>query len=300
MPRYTYVIPADRDVSPNIQKHFQDEPLALWPGLKGSLAEGRKPCIRQNCAACARGDKHADEAGWRTNGGTGYAWLFCHEKIRVFRFRQTRSGQIARAVLGDQPLSGVRVVDCSGGYNGAPCARQYCYARRRRAVQDLEKEFPGAVAVRVFVSWPAPLLARALSLRGLELTLPEFRVRASDPKARIIDWNDNVASPPGVQQIQNMFREYPDQLYHWADDPAAPADTHRAERELRPLVIARTMSLGSQSENGARPRAVLRSVLHTLRKTGGNVTTRFQRGLDVSASDSTLSPCQTLFAIDSS
>jgi len=217
----------------------------------------------------------------------------------VFRFRQIRSGQIARAVLGDQPLSGVRVVDRSGGDNGAPCARQYCYAHRRRAVQDLEKEFPGAVAVRVFVSWLAPLLARALSLRGLELTLPEFRVRASDPKARIIDWNDNVASPPGVQQIQNIFRENPDQHCHWADDPALPADTHRAERELR-LVIARTMSFGSQSENGARPRAVLRSVLHTLRKTGGNVTTRFQRGLDVLASDSTLSPCQTLFAIDSS
>lgn len=31
----------------------------LWPAIKGSLAEVRKPCIRPNCAACARGDKHA-------------------------------------------------------------------------------------------------------------------------------------------------------------------------------------------------------------------------------------------------
>src|SRR2546425_10164963 len=30
----------------------------LWPAIKGSLAEIRKPCIRPNCAACARGDKH--------------------------------------------------------------------------------------------------------------------------------------------------------------------------------------------------------------------------------------------------
>jgi len=31
---------------------------ALWPALKGSLAKVYKPCIRTNCPACARGDKH--------------------------------------------------------------------------------------------------------------------------------------------------------------------------------------------------------------------------------------------------
>jgi len=30
----------------------------LWPALKGSLAKVYKPCIRKNCPACARGDKH--------------------------------------------------------------------------------------------------------------------------------------------------------------------------------------------------------------------------------------------------
>ena len=31
----------------------------LWPAIKGSLAEVRKPCIRAKCPACARGEKHA-------------------------------------------------------------------------------------------------------------------------------------------------------------------------------------------------------------------------------------------------
>jgi hypothetical protein len=31
---------------------------ALWPALKGSLTKVYKPCIRKNCPACARGDKH--------------------------------------------------------------------------------------------------------------------------------------------------------------------------------------------------------------------------------------------------
>ena len=40
------------------QKLFRDKLLALWPAIKGSLAQVRKPCIRPNCPVCARGDKH--------------------------------------------------------------------------------------------------------------------------------------------------------------------------------------------------------------------------------------------------
>ena len=40
------------------QKLFLKKLPALWPALKGSLAQVHKPCIRPNCPACARGDKH--------------------------------------------------------------------------------------------------------------------------------------------------------------------------------------------------------------------------------------------------
>lgn len=36
----------------------QQQIQALWPALKGSLAKVYSPCIRKNCAACARGDQH--------------------------------------------------------------------------------------------------------------------------------------------------------------------------------------------------------------------------------------------------
>ena len=41
-----------------MQKRFREQLMALWPALKGSLAQVRKPCIRPDCRACARGDKH--------------------------------------------------------------------------------------------------------------------------------------------------------------------------------------------------------------------------------------------------
>jgi predicted GIY-YIG superfamily endonuclease len=39
-------------------KKWKKEIQSLWPAAKGSLAKIYKPCIRKNCPACARGDKH--------------------------------------------------------------------------------------------------------------------------------------------------------------------------------------------------------------------------------------------------
>lgn len=244
--------------------------------------------------------RHADETGWRTDGCNGYAWLFCTKTISLFRFRQTRAGSVAQEALGDQPLEGVLVVDRYNGYNRAPCQLQYCYAHLLRETQDLEKEFPNEVEVSVFVSIFAPLLSAAIRLRGQGLKLPEFLAQAGKLKEQITDWSENAASHSGIQRVQNIFRNHPARLYHWAEDPEVPAENNFAERELRPLVIARKISFGSQSTQGALTRETLMSVLHTLRKRGGNATALFVRALNALAVDDALSPYDALFKIDSS
>ena len=50
-------IPTMNDKTPAMEK-WRKEIGALWPAAKGSLAKVYKPCIRKNCPACARGDKH--------------------------------------------------------------------------------------------------------------------------------------------------------------------------------------------------------------------------------------------------
>jgi hypothetical protein len=42
----------------SIHQQFVQKFRPLWPALKGSLAQVRKPCIRPNCPACATGRKH--------------------------------------------------------------------------------------------------------------------------------------------------------------------------------------------------------------------------------------------------
>ena len=270
-------------------------------GALHQLARRLEPVCAKLVAEFRRSPvKQADETGWRTDGHNGYAWLFCTQNLSVFRFRQSRSAQVAHQVLGRRPLPGVLVVDRYHGYNRAPCALQYCYAHLLRDVQDLEKEFPDHAEVQRFVGELAPLLARAMHLPGFKLTRAEFLKLARQTRLEIKLLTHAPAQHPGIQKIQNIFREKAQRLYHWARDPKIPADNNRSERELRPLVIARKISFGSQSEVGARTREVLMSVLHTLAKRSQDVALAFQHALDRLAENESRDPYAALFRFDSS
>jgi transposase len=244
--------------------------------------------------------KHADETGWRTDGQNGYAWLFCTPDISIFRFRKTRSGTVAREVFGQEPLPGVLVVDRYNGYNKAPCTIQYCYAHLLRTVEDLEKDFPSNTEIKSFVEALARQLANAMALRTLDITDSQFKRQAARIKEAIIDITNSQARHPAIQKVQDIFAQKAHRLYRWAEDRSIPADNNRAERELRPLVIARKISFGSQSDAGARTREILMTVLHTLKKKTGDVTAALKSALDELIKRQDLDPYQSIFSMDSS
>jgi hypothetical protein len=244
--------------------------------------------------------KHADETGWRTDGNNGYAWLFCTPKISIFRIRRTRSASVPREVFGEKPVPGVLVVDRYNGYNKIPCSIQHCYAHLLRIVKDLEKNFPENAEIKSFVEALAPHLANAMSLRTMDITDRQFKRQAAKIKNEIINITNKQAGHPAIQKIQDIFREKAERLYHWADDRQVPADNNLAERELRPLVIARKISFGSQSDAGAKTREILMTVLHTLKKRTADVTTAFKFALDSLAEQGDIDIYKAVFGFDSS
>lgn len=109
--------------------------------------------------------------------------------------------------------------------------------------------------------------------------------------------------PPhlAVRHIQEIFHDNEERMYRWADDRRVPADNNRVERELRPSVIARKVSFGSQSDAGAHTRGVLMSTLHSLRKNSRvDVTTALKQVLDRLAKDPSFDPYHLLFPNDTS
>lgn len=243
--------------------------------------------------------RHADETSWRTNGRSGYAWLFSTPDLSLFLFRQTRSASVPREVFGNQPLPGFLVVDRYNGYNKVPCKLQYCYAHLMREVEDLAKEFPDNAEVGVFTATLIPRLAEAMHLRGQLMADSDYFRRASALKRAIVAVSKQPAQHFGIRRIQDIFRDNAKRLYHWVKDPAVPPENNRAERELRPTVIARKVSFGSQSEAGAQTRETLMSLLHTLKKRHQDAEAYFKSVLDRLATNMKQDPVALLFPTDS-
>jgi len=259
----------------------------------GRLFEGIVPKLIQEYRQAPV--KHADETGWRTDGKNGYAWLFATSKISIFLFKKTRSSSVPRALFGDERLPGTLVVDRYNGYNKMPCDIQYCYSHLLREVQDLEKEFPDQTEITVFVSTVAPLLALAMGLRGQSISDAQFLEQASELKTQIKAAMEAPAQHLGIVRIQDIFVEQQGRLYHWAENRDIPADNNLAERDLRPTVIARKVSFGSQSDAGAHTRSIVMTVVHTLRKRGEDVAARLTYALDELAKDMSKDPFSLLF-----
>jgi hypothetical protein len=220
--------------------------------------------------------------------------------MSLFLFRQTRSASVPKEVLGHRKLSGVLVADRYNGYNKVPCKLQYCYAHLMREVEDLAKEFPDHAEVSVFTATLIPLLAEAMHLRGQPMGDRDYYKRAATLQKAIVSVSEQTAQHLGIRRIQDIFRDNPKRLYHGVKDRAVPPDNNRAERELRPTVIARKVSFGSQSEAGARTREILMSLLHTLKKRQPDAEGYFKSVLDRPATNIKQDPLALLFPSNSS
>lgn len=266
-----------------------------------ALARRMEPVIPKMIEAYRRAAvKHADETGWRTDGRNGYAWLFATARLSIFRFRGTRAASVAKEIFGALRLAGVLVVDRYHAYNKLGVKLQYCFAHLLRDLKDLTRQFPGEEEIDRFVQTTAPLLSTAMKLRKEPLGKRQFQSQAKALKAQIIHTMQASARHPAIQDFQRIFREKADRLYHWADDPAIPAENNLAERDLRPLVIARKISFGSQSAAGARTRETLMSILHSLHKQFDDPAARFKDALDRLAQDPDIDLYKMLFPENSS
>lgn len=212
---------------------------------------------------------HADETPWSMDGKRGYAWFFGNDDCKIFIFRHTRGSEVPLTILGTDELKGTLVTDRYSGYVSVlKIGRQYCLVHIIRDVKKEEAGFPEDEEVARFAADLKPLLAEAVSLRNQKVSVEDYLARAAELQKEIMKVCESEAEHPAVQHIQNIFREEPERLFQWVSSPDVPADNNYSERELRPIVIARKISFGSQSERGLKTREILMTVAHTAKCRG--------------------------------
>ncbi len=239
--------------------------------------------------------RHADETGWRTDGGNGYSWYFGSKDVSLHLFRATRSASVVREVLGMQQLTGILVVDRYAGYNRVPCEIQYCYAHLLREIKDLEQEFETNQEVKSYTNELKICLTDAMQLRNRKLNNEEYKAEAEKIRAKIMSLSEIKADNFGVRKWQNFFVEKEKRLFGWCQSGEIPAENNYAEREIRKVVIARKMSFGSQSKEGAKMREIWTSILQTLKKREENPRDKLVKALNNLSRNKDLDITEELF-----
>lgn len=245
--------------------------------------------------------KHADETGWRCDGANGYTWGFFTPSLSLFRCRNTRAATVAQEVFGDeQDHFGTLLVDRYAAYNIFKSLIQYCFEHLKRDTLKVGTDNPNEKECQAFAEELAPLLIEAMKLRNGDHinNLGRYCEVAENLRAKIEAVVARPAKHPSVQHIQNIFREKHERLYHWTRSPDIPAENNRAERGLRPLVIARKISFGSQSTEGMKTREVLMSVANTLALRVGDTVETIKQTLDALVADPKLNVAAYLFGKD--
>lgn len=211
---------------------------------------------------------NADETGWREAGRNLYVWLTATPTARYFEIGKRDNAHID-AILGPD-FGGILVTDFYGAYDHFPGEKQRCWAHLLRDVRELVATHPDDPVLARWVRWLRRLYrtARASSTdappeqrRATRKRLETLLVQACQPFI-----GRTVPQRTLCQRIVKYIHE----LFTFVVHPGVPSTNNAAERDLRPLVIARKIWGGTRSEQGSTDAARRATLFGTWRARGLN------------------------------
>ena len=214
---------------------------------------------------------HADETGWRTDGRNGYLWALATPTQTYYHVDKSRAGKVIKKLLG-KAFGGTLVSDFYSAYSRMDCKKQKCLLHLLRELsQSAEKS--AAFASGHFLRTSKRLLKEMLLLKHKREELDERRyiARVRRLERRLDELTDNHYDEPNARRLARRMRKHQTELTAFLWDKQLDGTNNAAERAIRPAVVARKISGGSRSRNGAEAWATLASLLRSARQQGKNV-----------------------------
>lgn len=204
---------------------------------------------------------NADETGWREDGINGYIWSFSTPKVRYFVYRQSRSGQVAKEVLGEE-FDGVVVSDFYCGYSILLTRHQRCWVHFYRDLKKLVESYPSEASVGEWVDKILSIYKQAKDFSS-DKELVRLRQREFFEQALLEVARPYFKSDKPQRILAERIEKFLPELFVFVEDPRVPSENNAAERAVRPCVIARKISGGTRSAKGSATKAVLMSLFGT-------------------------------------
>lgn len=222
---------------------------------------------------------NTDDTGWRVGGEPAQMMVFESKPVVVYQIRKRHRNEEVRQVIGDH-YAGTLCTDRGKSYDAKELKevdQQKCLSHILRSIDAVletksgSSRFIGVVlksqlqeAIALYKSFHDPeskLRNYAGCVRAIELEV-SWHLRLRQLKDR-----DN-------QRLLNEIGRHHERgnLLRFLHSPTTVEPTNNAaERALRPAVIARKVSQCSKNERGAAAYSAFKSVLGTLKKSGGEV-----------------------------
>jgi transposase len=241
---------------------------ALCQATAQALAE---PVAELQAAVQQAGVVHADETRWRLGGQRVWLWVAASAVATVFTIATSRSSAVIKGLLGET-FGGILTSDRWSAYTWVdPHRRQVCWAHLKRDFQAL---VDGGGAAR-------PIGAAALGL--LDQVFDAWQQARDDPAAyaqladtlaptqgafrMLLEVGSRSASPKAAGLCGALLKLWP-ALWTFVTVPGVEPTNNAAERAIRPAVLWRRGSFGSQSAAGTDFAARLLSVAATCQQQG--------------------------------
>jgi hypothetical protein len=214
---------------------------------------------------------HTDDTGWRVGGEPAHLMAFETEAATVYQIRpRHRHEEVQEVIPAD--YAGVMVTDRGRSYDAQAfdgVDQQKCLAHMLRSISDVVERKSGRA--RDFGGQLKAVLQEALALwhRQREAPVADFKVEAEALQAELTyQLRDRRLKDPDNQRLLNELGWHHDRgnVLRFLTDPRIEPTNNRAERALRPAVIARKVSHCSKNGAGAHSFAAFTSVVRTLAK----------------------------------
>jgi transposase len=209
-----------------------------------------------------------------------FLWAFSNEASCFFECHDTRSGDVASAVLAQSQCE-VLVSDVYSGYAKAvreaneqrrhqgstkAIVNAYCNSHARRGfVFDFERGEPGATYMintydhLFFIEKQCKGKSRSDILSLRQSMLVRFQEMKIYAEARLAETSEKSALGKAYSYFVKNFH----QLIRFIDDPEIPMTNNQSERLLRSPVIGRKTWYGTHSERGAKTSAIHQTLVES-------------------------------------
>jgi transposase len=235
---------------------------ATVQAVAAPVAEARRYVQEQAVA-------HLDETGWHEGPHRAWLWTAVTAGVTVFVVRLSRSGKVAQELLGER-FWGWLITDRWSGYNWYPTwRRQFCWAHLARDIEAMierggrSQEIGAALRdqTRQLFHWWHRVRDGTLA----HASLASYMRPVQREVERLLEEGQRC----GVQKTEGVCREIlkrPQALWTFVRHEGVEPTNNTAERAIRPGVLWRKGSFGTQNPEGSRFVEVMMTAVATLKQ----------------------------------